>query len=33
MNLDEAIITRIKDSKEKKEYDEKEERWMNEERL
>ncbi len=33
MNLDEAIRTRIRDAKEQKEYDEKEELWMNEERL
>ena len=33
MNLDEAIRTRIKDNKEQNAYDEKEERWMNEERL
>jgi len=33
MNLEEVIRTKIKDSKEQKEYDEKEERWMNEERL
>lgn len=33
MKLDEAIRTRIKDNKEQKEYDEKEEQWMNEERI
>jgi len=33
MNLDEAIRTRIRDNKEQKEYDEKEELWMTEERL
>ena len=33
MNIDEAIRTIIRDAKEQKEYDEKEELWMTEERL